>query len=113
MHKISSYIQKLFKLRYAFNWAPTIGDRLARSRPFYSNDVILLHQVTVTLHQGTVKLFGLHQLQSNDMTQNCISSETHNWYMHQKSEEGEYKKKWKPPKTGIETQNQGFKQMVS
>ena len=41
------------------NWAAIIGYRLARGRPFYSNDVILLHQVTVPLHQGTVPLFGL------------------------------------------------------
>ena len=65
------------------NGAAIISYRLARGRPFYSNDVILLHQVMVPLHRVTVPLFGLHRIQSNDMTQNCISSETHNWYMYQ------------------------------
>ena len=81
------------------NWAAIIGYSLARGRSFYSNDVILLHQVTVPFHQGTVPLFELHQILSNDMKQNCISSETHNWHMYQTWE--------------IETPNLGFKQMVS
>ena len=45
------------------NWAGIIGYMLTKGRPFYSSDVILLHQVTVPLHQGMVPLFGLHQTQ--------------------------------------------------
>ena len=37
---------------------------LAKGGPFYSNDVIWLHQVTVPLHQGTVPLFWVHQILS-------------------------------------------------
>ena len=73
--------------------------RLTSGRPFYSNDVILLNQGTGPLYQGMVPLFGLHQIQSNDMTLNCISSETHIWYMYQTWE--------------IETPNLGFTQMAS
>ena len=38
------------------------GLAMARGRPFYSNDVIWLHQVTVPLYQGTVLLSKLYQI---------------------------------------------------
>ena len=64
----------------------------AKGRPFCFNDVIWFHQVTVPL-------FGLNQIQSNDMTQSVISSETHTWYMYTAWE--------------IETPNLGLTQMAS
>ena len=97
--KLVTTIKDFLNFIMPLNWAAIIGYRLARGTPFYSNDVILLHQVTIPLHQGTVPLFGLHQTQSNDMTQNCISSETHKWYMYESWE--------------IESQNLWFKQLVS
>ena len=45
-------------------WAAVIGYMYAKGRPFYSNDVIWLHQVTVPLYQETVLLFELNQIQS-------------------------------------------------
>ena len=97
--KLVTTIKDFLNFVMTLNWAAIIGYRLARGRPFYSNDVLLLHQVTIPLHQGKVPLFGLHHTQSNDMTQNCISSETHKWYMCQSWE--------------IESQHLWFKQMVS
>ena len=44
--------------------AALIGYMQAKGRPFYSNDVIWLHQVTVPLYQETVPLFELNQIQS-------------------------------------------------
>ena len=45
-------------------WAAIIGYMQAKGRPFYFNDVIWLHQVTVPLYPGTVPLFELDQIQS-------------------------------------------------
>ena len=44
---------------------------------------LLIYQVTAPLIQGMVPLFGLYQIQSNGVTQTCISSQTHNWYLYQ------------------------------
>ena len=76
-----------------------IGYMQAKGKPFYSNNVIWLHQVTVPLHQGTVLLFVLRQIQSNDVTQIIISSETHTYYIYTIWE--------------IETPNLWFTQMAS
>ena len=61
--KLIITIKKFLTFIMPLNWAAVIGYRFARGRPFHSNDVILLHQVTVPLHQRTVPLFGLHQTQ--------------------------------------------------
>ena len=79
-------------------WAAIIGYMSAKGGPFYSNDVIWLHQVTVPLHQGTVPLFWVHQIHRNTI-QNRISSETYNWDVHATWE--------------IEPKNLGFTQMTS
>ena len=65
--KLVMTIKKILTFVMPLNWAAIIGYRLARGIPFYFNDVILLHQVTVTLHQGTVPLLG-------------VSSNTTKWY---------------------------------
>ena len=44
-------------------WFDFIRWHVRKGRPFYSNDVIWLHQVTIPLNQGTVPLFELHQIQ--------------------------------------------------
>ena len=61
--KLVTTIKNVLTFVMPLNWAAIIGYMSARGRPFYSNDVILLHQVTVPLHQGMVPLFGLHQTQ--------------------------------------------------
>ena len=97
--KLIITIKHFLTFAVPLNWPAIIDYRSARARTFYSNDMIWLHQVTVPLHQGTVPLFGLHQIPSNDMTKNCISPKIHNWCMYQTWE--------------IETPNLVFKQMVS
>ena len=56
-------MKNLFTFVMPLKWAAIIGYMQAKGRPFYSNDVIWLHQVTVPLNQETVPLFELHQIQ--------------------------------------------------
>ena len=57
-------IKTYFTFVMLLKWAVVIGHMSAKGRPFDSNDVIWLHQVTVLLYKETVPLFELNQIQS-------------------------------------------------
>ena len=63
-------------------WAAVIGYMWAKGGPFYSNDVIWLHQVTVPLYQKSAPLIELNQIQSKWCDTKLHFIRAHNWYMY-------------------------------
>ena len=61
--KLVITIENYFTFVKPLTWAAIIGYMKSKGRPFYTNDVIWLNQVTVPLYQRTVPLLELRQIQ--------------------------------------------------